>query len=129
VADLMAALAPEVRNLAMTARAFLFKTAPDITEQVDGKARMIGYSYGPKICRHGVVTMPTKTGGTLALPMPWSCRTLNLKTILEGTGKLHRPIKLKSKSDLENAALKSLLKAAIAAASTRPETTGQNAKN
>jgi hypothetical protein len=34
--------------------------------------------------------------------------------LLKGTGKLHRHVKLKSKADLETAALKSLLKAAIA---------------
>jgi len=32
----------------------------------------------------------------------------------EGTGKLHHHVKLKSKADLETAALKSLLKAAVA---------------
>ena len=34
--------------------------------------------------------------------------------LLEGTGKLHRHVKLKSKANLETAALKSLLKAAVA---------------
>jgi hypothetical protein len=36
------------------------------------------------------------------------------KKILEGTGKLHRHVKLKSEADLGNAALKNLLKAALA---------------
>jgi len=34
--------------------------------------------------------------------------------LLEGAGKLYRHVKLKSKADLETAALKSLLKAAVA---------------
>jgi hypothetical protein len=34
--------------------------------------------------------------------------------LLEGTGELHRHLKLKSKADLESAVLKSLFKAAIA---------------
>jgi hypothetical protein len=47
------------------------------------------------------------------------------KKILEGTGKLHRHVKLKSKSDLETAALKALLKAALA----RREKAGQASRN
>ena len=35
------------------------------------------------------------------------------KKILEGTGKLHRHVKLKSEADLENLALINLLKAAL----------------
>jgi hypothetical protein len=42
--------------------------------------------------------------------------------LLEGTGKLHRHVKLKSKADLETAALKSLLKAAVARRERREKT-------
>jgi len=37
-----------VRSLALVARSFVFKMIPDISEQVDPKARIIGYGYGPK---------------------------------------------------------------------------------
>jgi len=49
--DVTAFLAPyalEVRSLALVARSFVFKMIPDISEQVDPKARIIGYGYGPK---------------------------------------------------------------------------------
>ena len=47
VADFLAPYAPEVRKLAVAARAFVFKMIPDVSEQVDAKARIIGYGYGP----------------------------------------------------------------------------------
>jgi hypothetical protein len=46
------------------------------------------------------------------------------KKLLEGTGKLHRHVKVKSEADLESAPLKSLLKAANAAAIRRREKSG-----
>jgi hypothetical protein len=46
------------------------------------------------------------------------------KKLREGTGELHRHLKLKSKSDLETAALRVLLKAALA----RREKAGQTSR-
>jgi hypothetical protein len=43
------------------------------------------------------------------------------KKLLEGTGKPHRHVKIKSKLDLESGPLKSLLKDSIAAAIARRE--------
>jgi hypothetical protein len=126
VADLLATFAPEVQNLTLAARAFVLKTTPDITEQVDVKARMIGYSYGPKYSDMVCMVMPTKAGVTFGIA--YAMELPDPKALLEGTGKLHRHVKLKSKSDLESAALKSLLKAANAAAITRREKMGQKAK-
>ena len=71
--------------------------------------------------------MPTKAGVNLGIS--YAMELPDPKAILEGTGKLHRQVKLKSQSDLESAALKSLLKAAVAAAITRRENTGQKAMN
>jgi len=76
-------------------------TRPDIIEQVDAKA--------------------------LALSMPWSCRTR--RNGLKAPAKCIATVKLKSKSDLEAAGLKSLLKAANAAAIGRRARTGQKAKS
>jgi Domain of unknown function (DU1801) len=99
---------------------------PDITERVDVKARIIGYGYGPKYADMVCMIMPTRTGVNLGIAYAMELPDPN--TLLEGTGKLHRHAKLKNKSDLESTALKSLLKAAIAAADARREKTGQKAK-
>lgn len=112
VADLLAPYAPEVRNLALAARLFVFKMLPDISEQVDAKARIIGYGYGPKYADMVCMLMPTKAGVNLGIA--YAMELPDPSNLLEGTGKLHRHVKLKSKADLETAPLKSLLKAAIA---------------
>ena len=113
--DVTAFLAPyalEVRSLALAARSFVFKMIPDISEQVDAKARIISYGYGPKYADMVCMLMPTKAGVNLGIA--YAMELPDPAKLLEGTGKLHRHVKLKSKADLETAALKSLLKAAVA---------------
>ena len=122
VADLLSAYAPEVRNLALAARAFVFKMVPGITEKVDVKARIIGYGYGPRYADMVCMIMPTKAGVNLGIA--YAMQLADPRKLLEGTGKLHRHVKLKSKSDLETAGLKLLLKAAVA----RREEAGQKTK-
>ena len=112
VADLLAPYPPEVRNLALAARSFIFKMIPDISEQVDLKARIIGYGYSPKYADTVCMLMPTKAGVNLGIA--YAMELPDPAKLLEGTGKLHRHVKLQSKADLQNSALKSLLKAAIA---------------
>ena len=85
---------------------------PDISERVDAKARIIGYGYGPKYADMVCMLMPTKAGVNLGIA--YAMELPDPTKLLEGTGKLHRHVKLKSKVDLETAALKSLLKAAVA---------------
>jgi hypothetical protein len=85
---------------------------PKILEQVDAKARIIGYGYGPKYADMVCMLMPTKAGVNLGIA--YAMELPDPAKLLEGTGKLHRHVKLKSKSDLETVALKSLLNAAVA---------------
>jgi hypothetical protein len=120
-AQLLGAFAPEVRNLALATRSFVLKMIPDVIEQVDIKARIIGYGYGPRYADTVCMIMPTKAGVNLGIA--YAMQLPDPKALLEGTGKLHRHVKLKSKSDLENVALSALLKAANAAANMRRENT------
>lgn len=85
---------------------------PDISEQVDAKARIIGYGYGPKYADMVCMLMPTKAGVNLGIA--YAMELPDPAKLLEGTGKLHRHVKLNSEADLERTALKSLLKAAVA---------------
>lgn len=112
VADLLAPYAPEVRNLALEARSFILDLIPGILEQADAKARVIGYGYSPKYADTVCMLQPTKAGVNLGIA--YAMELPDPAKLLEGTGKLHRHVKLKTKADLERAALKSLLKAAIA---------------
>ncbi|MGA3090384.1 MAG: DUF1801 domain-containing protein [Terriglobales bacterium] len=125
VAGLLAAYAPEVRNLALAARTFMLTMIPGIVEQVDARARIIGYGYGPKYADMVGVIMPTKAGVNLGIA--YAMDLPDPQQLLEGTGKLHRHVKLRSKSDLDSAALKSLVRAAVEAALRRREKTGRKA--
>jgi hypothetical protein len=108
----LANFGPEVRELALAARTFVLKTVPNAAEMVDLKARIIGYGYSPRYADQVCILMPTKVGVNLGIA--YAMQLPDPKKILEGTGKLHRHVKLKSKSDLESGALKALLKAALA---------------
>jgi hypothetical protein len=58
------------------------------------------------------MSMPTKAGVNLGIA--YAMELPDPKKFLEGTGKLNRHVRLRSKSDLETAALRALLKAALA---------------
>jgi len=92
----------QVQHLALATRAFVLKMIPNVTEQVDIKAQVIGYGYGPKYADLVCVIMPLNSGVNLGIP--YAVELPDPKNILEGTGKRHRHIKLKSPSDLESAA-------------------------
>ncbi len=111
VGDLLASYAPEVQELVLAARIFVLEMIPDVSEGVDIKARIIGYGYGPRYVDMVCMLMPTKAGVNLGIA--YAMQLPDPKKLLEGTGKLHRHVKLKSRADLERAGLKALLKAAL----------------
>lgn len=109
----MASYEPEVRRLTRAARRLIRQAIPKVREQVDRAAKIIGYGFGPRYADLICILMPTKAGVNLGfyrateLPDP--------QRILEGTGKLHRHVKLKSLVDVESPALRGMLRAAIRA--------------
>ena len=111
--EFLAPYSPAVRDLAAKARAMILDIIPDVREQIDAPARIIGYGFGPRYVDLVCIIMPTKAGVNLGfykateLPDP--------EGLLEGTGKLHRHVKLKEPGDIESPALKALLKAALEA--------------
>ena len=111
VSELLAPFTPEVRDLALAARSFVLETIPDIIEMVDAKARIVGYGYSPRYADQVCMLMPTKVGVNLGIA--YAMELPDPKKLLQGTGKLHRHVKLKSRLDLEHVALRALLKAAL----------------
>jgi hypothetical protein len=112
IADLLEPYSRETQKLALATRALIFKVIPKTIEMVDAKAKLIGYGFGPKYMDMICSLMPTKAGVTLGIA--WGTELPDPQKLLEGTGKVHRHVKLQSKADLEGPALKALLKAAIA---------------
>jgi len=103
-------------------RELILGVIPNVEEQVDLSAKLIGYGFGPKYADLICVIMPQKSYVNLGfykgteLPDP--------KGLLEGTGKLHRHVKLKTPAEIKSAALKALLKAALAAYKKRTASNG-----
>ena len=113
VKEFLASYSPEVRRLTLKARVLIRKAIPKVQEQIDRPAKIIGYGFGPRYAGLICVLMPTKAGVNLGF-----YRAIDLpdpKGILEGTGKLHRHVKLKSPADVESPALSAMLRAALVA--------------
>jgi hypothetical protein len=118
--DLLAAYAPPIRDLALAARKYLLEMFPGVIETVEMRPRIIGYGYGPRYVDMVCALMPTKAGVTLGIG--YATELPDPKKILEGTGRVHRHVKLKNESDLKSSALRALLKAA----GTRARGAGEN---
>ena len=97
--------------LALALREYLIKNLPNIQEQLDIKARLIGYGYGPKYADTICVMILSKTGIKLGfykgteLPDP--------AKLFKGSGKVHKHVEIKTVSDIKSADFKELLLAAL----------------
>ena len=102
-----------VSALGLALREDLIKNLPNIQEQLDVKARLIGYGYGPKYVDTICVIILSKTGIKLGfykgteLPDP--------AKLFKGAGKVHKHVEIKSVSDIKSADFKKLLLAALKA--------------
>jgi len=108
---------PEVRKLASQARELIFSLVPNAQEKVRPGWKVIHFSLGGKMKDIFCGIGPQKTYIGIFLP-----RAVDLddpKSLLEGTGKKMRHVKIKTAEEMKNPALKSLI--AAAAALTRSE--------
>jgi hypothetical protein len=103
----------KVSSLALELREMLFKTLPDIKEQIDKPARIIGYGYGPKYADHICVIIPSKKG--LKLGFNRGSELPDPTGILQGSGKVHKYVEIRSGTDIKSSALKKLLSSALKA--------------
>lgn len=109
--DLFKPYSLDVQKIAVATRALVLKLIPKASECVDAKSKVVGYGFGTSYKDMICSLMPAKTWVTLGigwgseLPDPWH--------LLEGAGRVHRHVKLKSVADLENPALADLLKAGV----------------
>jgi hypothetical protein len=122
----LAAYPDEVRKLAAAARKALAKALPGAAEGVDKRAKMLRYSYGPGYKGLVCTLFLSKTGVKLGifrgaeLPDPAG--------LMQGAGKVHRHVQLRSGADLDRPALNRLLAAALAAWQQRAAATPEKAK-
>lgn len=119
VLSFLGGYSPEVQALALSVRDLVCAVAPTALEQVDTAARLIAYgfarTYRDTIC----VIMPLKAGVNLGFP-----RGVDLAdpgSLLIGTGKRARHVRLTRVEEVEAAALRDLLEASAAATNRRVE--------
>jgi hypothetical protein len=111
--DFLAPYPEPVRATAAAARAQLKRSLPEIEESLDKPAKLIGYSYGPGYKGLVCTLILSQTGVKLGLfrgtelPDP--------KGLMQGEGKVHRHVQLRTAADLNRPGLKPLLKAALKA--------------
>ena len=108
--QLLAAFPGPVQALAHQTRDLVRELIPDAIETVDGSGPFIGYGfstgYKGQACTILVSKKEVKLGivGGAALPDP--------KKLLEGSGKVHRYIRMTSAADLRRPGVKALVAAA-----------------
>ncbi len=113
VDEFLALYPPGVRDIALAARELVVETVPDSTETVDRSVRVIGYGYGrgykDTICTLLLSKTGVKVGIARGSELPDPAQ------LLQGDGKVHRHVQLRSVADVANPGLKDLLEAALAA--------------
>jgi hypothetical protein len=102
-----------VQALARTARKLVLELLPGAEETVDTSANIIGYGYGPGYKGMICTLIFSKSGVKLGLAR--GAELADPKGLLEGTGKVHRYVRVEAASDLRKPGLKQLMKAALAA--------------
>jgi len=96
---------------ALRLREVILKNTPDVIEEIDLPAKIIGYSYGRRYVDVICTMIPSKKGLKLGfyrgmdLPDPTH--------LLEGTGKISRYVDIKSSKQIQSPALRKLIQSAI----------------
>ena len=119
VETLLAAYPEEVRALAEGARRLIRRLLPAVDEGVDATAPLIGYNCGPGY-RGMVCTLILSKSG-VKLGLAYGAELDDPRSLLEGSGKVHRYIQLHAPSDLRAPGVNQLIKAAYSAAQRRTQ--------
>ena len=98
----------EMKIIARSTRQLILSTFPKVVEVVWVKQKNIGYGIGPKKkTEHFCYIMPASKHVNLGFN--YGAELDDPKSLLEGTGKLFRHIKIRKLSDLENPDLVAIL--------------------
>ncbi len=99
-----------VQVVAQAARGFLKEVLPGAAESIDESARLLAYNYGPGykglVCTLIMSQKGVKLGINRGAELP------DPEGLLEGSGKVHKYVQLKSTADLERKGLRELVEMA-----------------
>ena|SRR6185436_165174 len=118
----LASYPTQVRALVQAARDFLAAALAGSEETLDESAKVIGYGYRPGYKGLVCTLILSKTGAKIgiahgaSLPDP--------KHLMQGKGKVHRHVPLRTTADLKQPGLIPLLKEALVAWKERNEANG-----
>jgi hypothetical protein len=109
--EIVAGAPKEIRELALACRALIFDVLPQTVEVVWPHQRSAGYGTGPKkmteqFCWLAPQTKHVVFGFYYGTELPAA------EGLLEGTGRLMRHVKIRTRADLENPALRRLVEVA-----------------
>jgi hypothetical protein len=111
--DILSQYGDEIASRGIQLRELLLTELKDIKEEADTKANVIGYSYGTGYKNLICVILLSKKGVKLGFYK--GSELADPAGLLTGTGKVHRFVEIKSSRDINNPALKRLLREAVAA--------------
>src|SRR5437762_3620169 len=103
----------DVQALATAARKHLRRVLPKIEEHADGSAPVIAYGYGPGY--HGLVCTLILSKKGVKLGLVRGSELADPNQLLQGTGKVHRHIPLRTAADLRHPGVTELIKQTHAA--------------
>jgi len=109
-AELLKTYSPDVQTVARRTRAFILDMLPNAKESVDGSGPYVGYGYGSGYKGLVCTIIVSKTGVKLGLA--GGAKLADPTGLLEGTGKVHRYIVVKTPDDLQKAGVRTLVRAA-----------------
>ncbi len=113
IIDFLSNYPPQVSILAASLQKFLLKNLTGIQEQLDIKARIIGYGYGPGYKDNICAILLSKKG--IKLGINRGSELADPASLLTGSGKVHKYVEIKSEKDIKSPALKKLLTEAVKA--------------
>lgn len=111
VYDLVEPYPLEIQKLVMATRKFVMGVIPKALEMVDTKSKVIGFGFGTGYKDMICSIMPAK--GWVTLGIGWGAELPDPHQLMEGSGKVHRHVKLKSEADLKTPGLEALLEAGL----------------
>ena len=109
--DVISGTSSEIKEIAYMARALLVEIKPGITEVPWGNQKIAGYGVGPKkMSEHFCYIAPQKN--YVNLGFMYGADLPDPEGLLEGSGKLLRHVRIRSRKDLEQPALRKLIEEA-----------------
>jgi hypothetical protein len=109
--DLLQSCSPEIAAIARLARTLILDCFPQALEQVDLPSRLLAYGTSSRYADTVFTLMPH--AGWVNLGITRAFELADPHALLQGTGRLHRHVKLACQADVQVPALRELLLAAV----------------